>query len=168
MKIENRVGDVLASRVNGLKLIPHVCNDMGGWGSGFVVAISRKWSQPEAAYRKWSKSKSCKQLGVDVPFGLGNTQFIRTEDNTVVANMVAQHNTIHQGYKPIRYASLMRCMERVAAIAMDMSTRIPVEIHAPKFGSALAGGNWDFIEELINEIWVANNIKVVIFTFPEK
>jgi hypothetical protein len=28
-----------------------------------------------------------------------------------------------------------------------------VEIHAPKFGSGLAGGNWNFISELINDVW---------------
>jgi hypothetical protein len=28
-----------------------------------------------------------------------------------------------------------------------------VEIHSPKFGSGLAGGNWNFIEELIKDIW---------------
>ena len=34
-------------------IIAHVCNDVGGWGSGFVVARSAKWSKPEAAYRRW-------------------------------------------------------------------------------------------------------------------
>jgi hypothetical protein len=28
------------------------------------------------------------------------------------------------------------------------------DIYAPKFGSGLAGGNWEFIEELIDEILV--------------
>jgi hypothetical protein len=28
-----------------------------------------------------------------------------------------------------------------------------VQIHAPKFGCGLAGGNWNFISELINDIW---------------
>jgi len=34
------------------------------------------------------------------------------------------------------------------------------QIHAPLFGSGLAGGNWDFIEELINEIWDGYDITV--------
>ena len=33
--------------------ICHVCNDVGGWGKGFVVAISQRWPQPEAQYRAW-------------------------------------------------------------------------------------------------------------------
>jgi hypothetical protein len=37
-----------------------------------------------------------------------------------------------------------------------------VQIHAPKFGSGLAGGNWNFIEELIKDIWL--NIPVMIYS----
>jgi hypothetical protein len=36
-----------------------------------------------------------------------------------------------------------------------------VQIHAPKFGSGLAGGNWAFIQELIKDIW--NNYSVFIY-----
>jgi hypothetical protein len=31
--------------------IAHVCNDRGGWGKGFVMAISQRWPQPEMEYR---------------------------------------------------------------------------------------------------------------------
>jgi hypothetical protein len=37
------------------------------------------------------------------------------------------------------------------------------EIHAPKFGAGLACGNWDFIEELINECWIGRGIPVTIY-----
>jgi hypothetical protein len=29
------------------KLICHICNDLGGWGKGFVLALSRRWEGPE-------------------------------------------------------------------------------------------------------------------------
>jgi len=28
-----------------------------------------------------------------------------------------------------------------------------VEIHCPKFGSGLSGGDWNFISDLIDDIW---------------
>jgi hypothetical protein len=167
-KIIYQKGDVLESEVQpgAIKVIPHIVNDIGGWGSGFVVAVSNKWSQPEAAYRAWFKAGECKQLGSTVPFVLGNTQFVRVADgNTVVANMIGQHETIRSGYVPIRYVALMQSMMVVQSFCSNLIKRgFPVEIHAPKFGAGLAGGNWDFIEKLIEEIWVASSIKVVIFT----
>jgi hypothetical protein len=33
-----------------------------------------------------------------------------------------------------------------------------IEIHAPKFGSGLAGGNWNFISDLIEDIWGKYNV----------
>jgi hypothetical protein len=41
------------------------------------------------------------------------------------------------------------------------STESRVEIHAPKFGSGLAGGNWLFISDLIDDIW--GNINTFIY-----
>jgi hypothetical protein len=167
-KIIYEKGDVLASEVESgtIKVIPHIVNDMGGWGSGFVVAVSNKWSQPEAAYRAWHKAGQCTQLGAVVPFALGNTQFVRVADgNTVVANMVGQHETIRSGYIPIRYVALMQSMLVVQSFCNNLVKKgFKVEIHAPKFGAGLAGGNWQLIEKLIEEIWVASSIKVVIFT----
>lgn len=45
-------GDATAPRGEGVKLIVHCCNDPGGWGRGFVLALSRRWPEPEAAYRE--------------------------------------------------------------------------------------------------------------------
>ena len=39
-----------------------------------------------------------------------------------------------------------------------------IEIHCPKFGSGLAGGNWHFIENLIEDIWTA--YFVTVYNYP--
>lgn len=49
-------GDATNPMGKGNKIIAHICNDVGGWGKGFVLAISRKWKEPEKAYRKWYRS----------------------------------------------------------------------------------------------------------------
>ena len=46
-------GDATCPQAKGVKLICHVCNDLGGWGKGFVLALSRRWDRPEAEYRAW-------------------------------------------------------------------------------------------------------------------
>ena len=42
-----------------------------------------------------------------------------------------------------------------------------VEIHAPKFGSGLARGDWDVIEALIVEAWDNEGIPVTIYELEE-
>ena len=32
-------GDATAPQGSGTKIIAHVCNDQGGWGKGFVLAV---------------------------------------------------------------------------------------------------------------------------------
>ncbi|XXU05921.1 hypothetical protein WMF40_38440 [Sorangium sp. So ce854] len=49
--IDYRTGDATEPAGAGPRIICHVCNDIGGWGRGFVVALSKKWPEPEARYR---------------------------------------------------------------------------------------------------------------------
>ncbi|TGN76338.1 hypothetical protein E5083_14125 [Streptomyces bauhiniae] len=42
-------GDATAPCAEGARVIAHVCNDIGGWGRGFVSALSKRWPEPEAA-----------------------------------------------------------------------------------------------------------------------
>ncbi|GGV82427.1 hypothetical protein GCM10010294_57570 [Streptomyces griseoloalbus] len=49
-------GDATVPSVKGVKIVAHVRNDLGGWGKGFVLALSRRWPEPEAAYRAWHPS----------------------------------------------------------------------------------------------------------------
>ena len=43
-------GDATSPAERGNKIIAHVCNDLGGWGKGFVLAVSARWSEPEQHY----------------------------------------------------------------------------------------------------------------------
>ena len=51
-------GDATVPSAKGVKLIAQVCNDLGGWGKGFVLAVSRRWPGPEAAYRAWHRDRA--------------------------------------------------------------------------------------------------------------
>lgn len=47
------VGDATDPKVEGNKIIAHVCNDIGAWGRGFVLTLSRKFPEAERSYRRW-------------------------------------------------------------------------------------------------------------------
>ncbi len=80
-------GDATAPSVKGVKVIAHVCNDVGGWGKGFVPAVSRRRPEPEAAYRARHRDRASHD------FGLGAVQFVRVEPYVRVANMIGQRGT---------------------------------------------------------------------------
>ena len=74
---------------HGIRIIAHVCNDLGGWGSGFVVALSDRWDNPEKKYRNWHEVMK-DQGGLK----LGDIQLAQVRDEhgkIYVANMIAQH-----------------------------------------------------------------------------
>lgn len=43
------IGDATEPVAEGNKIICHICNDIGKWGAGFVLALSKRWYQPEVA-----------------------------------------------------------------------------------------------------------------------
>ena len=82
MNIIYKVGDATSPEGDGPIVIAHICNNVGAWGAGFVLALSKKWAEPEHTYHNYQ------------PRDLGTTMFIPVEDNINVANMIAQDNII--------------------------------------------------------------------------
>lgn len=63
MSIRYVEGDATAPITEGNKVIVHICNDIGKWGKGFVVAVSKRWPGPEKAYREAFSGSAPTQLG---------------------------------------------------------------------------------------------------------
>ncbi|MFD9222580.1 macro domain-containing protein [Streptomyces sp. NPDC060064] len=153
-EIEYVRGDATAPQGKGVKLIAHVCNDLGGWGKGFVLAISRRWPEPEAAYRRWHRERA----GND--FGLGAVQYVRVAPYLWVANMVGQRG-IRTGSKgvPVRYEAIDAALGAVAGKAAELGA----SVHMPRIGCGLAGGKWSRIEPLIAGRLTARGISVTVY-----
>jgi len=76
--------------------------------------------------------------------------------------MIAQNGIkARNNPRPLNYAYLTKSMLEVKRfILKNFNSENPVEIHCPKFGSGLAGGEWRFIENLVEDIWAS--FRVVI------
>ena len=121
--------------------IPHVVNNMGVMGAGFVVPLKKKWPEVEKAYLNWYAQGD---------HGLGQIHAWTVESNVTVINMVAQ--TLDKTQRPLSYSALGKCLEDMASHIFDKSnSEIPVQIHAPMFGAGLAGGDWNIIKALIGD-----------------
>lgn len=117
MEINYIKGDATNPTTEGNKIIFHVCNDIGGWGNGFVMAISKRWQQPENQYREWFKTKD--------DFSLGQVQFVQVEEELWVANLIGQHkiNKDENGNALIRYDAILQGLEKIGQFANDKKRR---------------------------------------------
>jgi len=149
-KIEYHVGDVRTFPVEGSKIIPHCCNDIKAMGAGVARALYTKWPIVREHYINNSQK-------------LGEAFLIPVDTNTYVCNMIGQHKVMvrrnngvsvgEDGRPPVRYLALSLAMNRLRILIRDENLPNPT-IVAPKFAADLAGGNWDFIETLIHELWL--------------
>ena len=150
-------GDATNPIGEGNKLIIHCCNNIGLWGAGFVIALSKKWKLPEVQYRKWSKGYLSSPK-----FELGNVQFVKVGDGLVVGNMIGQHGVGRKnGNTPIRYSAIEKCLKEVKVVAEKHNA----SIHCPRFGAGLAGGDWSIIEQLLIDNLSSNDIPVIVYDF---
>lgn len=155
--IKYLIGDVTDPKIEGNKLIIHICNDIGKWGRGFVLSLSNKWKEPENEYKLWSKKK--------YSFRLGEVQFVQVDNKIMVANMIAQKDIKEiDSIPPIRYEALEKCLIKVKNFAKEWGA----SIHMPKIGTGLAGGKWEKIEPIINNMLVDNDISTYVYILDIK
>ena len=168
--IKYLTGNVCNSDVDGLKILCHIVNSDGAWGSGVVIPIGNKWPLVRNAYIDWyqSTTHSCDFYDVSVPWLLGEVQFIQADKDTIVANMLGQkspgfYETINgRVWPPIRLEAVEECMHRVAQFAKDRKATII----APWFGTLRAGSDKATIKAMIERIWA--DCDVVMYEFEEK
>ncbi len=150
-----KTGDATQPTTTGCNIIAHICNDLGGWGKGFVVAISRRWPGPEKEYRRWHAEKS-------PAFELGAMQLVAVSSTLAVANMIAQRGIRSTSDGPaIRYAALRTCLETLT----DHAQRLRANVHMPRIGCGLAGGKWEQIEPIIKDTLIAGDVSVHVYDF---
>ncbi len=148
-------GDATAPQAKGAKVIAHVCNDLGGWGKGFVLALSRRWPEPEAEYRRWHRERARND------FGLGAVQLVQVDPYVWVANMIGQRG-IRTGRStgvPVRYEAIDAALARLAPQVLELGA----SVHLPRIGCGLAGGRWELVEPLVTTRLTAAGIPVTVY-----
>jgi O-acetyl-ADP-ribose deacetylase (regulator of RNase III) len=158
-KLNYLTGDATSPNVSGPKIIAHITNNRGAWGAGFVLALSRRWPEPEQAYRRLEK------------YVLGDVQCVRVKDqelsrpNLIVANMCAQDGFPSRA-KPcaLDYKALRQCLRNLAVVAIGFKASVV----APRFGAGISGGDWSKIEKLIKQEVVYKGVNVYIYDLPVK
>lgn len=134
-------------------IVPHVCNNVNLFGAGFAHAVATKYPLVKENYHMLGQTFLKSHMGY--------TQFVDVKKSKtsghklIFANMIAQNGTISSSNpRPLNYYALIKSMASVSQyIFSNFDSDNPIQIHAPKFGCGLAGGNWNFIEQLIQDMW---------------
>lgn len=146
------IGDATEPISNGPKIIAHVVNDVGAWGRGFVLSISKKWPHVELTYRRMGRNGTPR---------LGETRLIEVEPGLLVANMVAQRGLISKSNPtPIQYDALADCLGAVASLAHKHS------VHMPRIGCGLGGSDWSKVEPIVAR--ELHGVDVFVYDLPVK
>lgn len=140
--IQYVTGDATKPIGDGPKIIAHICNDLGKWGKGFVLALSKRWTKPEREYRALIAREQVAKRRV-----LGTVQFVSAERDIVIANMIAQRGVAHDARRVVDYVALSECLHLVSGYAIE----IGASVHMPRIGTGLGGGDWAHVEEIIVE-----------------
>lgn len=137
-------------------IIAHCCNNKGGWGKGFVLALSKRWAEPEANYRSWAKGPN--------ELNMGAVSFAEIpNENITVANIIGQDGyrktyqdkTVHVKYDAIR-SGLKTVFLRAA--------HTNASVHMPRMGCGLAGGEWTEIEKILSP-WAEFGFNIYVYDF---
>jgi hypothetical protein len=149
------IGDA-TSPIKTPALLPHVVNDKGLWGSGYVISLSKKDNRPEHLYLNWHDQEK-----KDLP--LGAVQICPYISGCTVANMVAQHDVRSiNGVPPVRYSALKQALTSVFYHAKKNG----LTVHMPRIAGVRSGGDWDKIEEIIEE--TMDGVETYVYTLPSE
>lgn len=150
----NYIEQVVRAGNNGSSIIvPHVCNNINVFGAGFAKQVADKYPIVKENYHL---------LGLNfLKNNFGHTQFIEVykdkthEHSLIFANMIAQNGVIgHKNTRPLNYIALCKSMTLISKYIQDKFSKDEgIQIHCPKFGCGLAGGNWGIVEQLIIDAW---------------
>lgn len=138
---------------DGIRIIAHICNDVGKFGAGFAKCIAERWGIVRDRYVEWSIHPSGTLLG--------DCQVVPVGSNIYVVNMIAQHGVrSSDNLSPIDYNALAECLnllyDWVASYTKVKNCLLrpkycpDITIHMPRIGCGLAGGDWRIISSVLN------------------
>lgn len=154
MMIRYVIGDATEMSKDKSVVLVHCVNDIGAWGAGFSGTLSKMYPITKVYYHYWAKGKIANPR-----FKLGQIQVIPINSKFSIVNLIGQQGIrSRENPVPVHYPALHIGLRETAKEAR----RLGAEIHCPRLGCGLAGGDWKIVEKIIQEECIG--IDVIVYT----
>lgn len=159
-------GDLLLNITDGV--IFHGCNAQGVMGSGFAKSLREKYPEAYDVYRAHYLEHGL-SVGDIVPISLKVQSSGPLLRDLIIINAITQefyrgHPLAQPGQTVfVDYDAILTCLEKSENYIVDTHKR--TDIHMPKVGAGLAGGDWTKICAKIEEFEKSspNNAKTCVW-----
>lgn len=146
-------GDLLELAERGkFDVIVHGCNCMVNMGGGIAAQIAARWPGVVEEDMMFAKRRlTAKRM-------LGSYSSYTTDDGLVVVNAYTQygHHKLRKNQFHCNYGAIDRVFRR---ISMDFNGK---SIGYPQIGCGLAGGKWEYVNEIIDNALIGQDHTCVI------
>jgi O-acetyl-ADP-ribose deacetylase (regulator of RNase III) len=133
------------------QLIAHGVNAKGVFGAGIAGQIAANFPHVKQAYLKAYREDFIKVGRVNYVVGPGNPDWF--------ANMVTQETYGRTGIH-VDYHGLRKCLANVFWFAKTAG----IGVAMPKVGAGLGGGDWNFIEKIIQGLLAEHEVEVDVYS----
>lgn len=139
-----------------LKYIAHGVNCQNTMGSGVAKALFDKWPQVKEQYHSFMQEGfSFNRSKEDF---LGTYQdAIEVEPGKYVLNLFTQLNYGYDGTRFVNYNAVLTSL-RLSLYRYEIK-----QIAIPKIGCGLAGGNWEFMEQLLTDAFYKWDVEFWVY-----
>jgi hypothetical protein len=162
--IKGNIFDIALTAVNNNNqsgatiIIPNICNNIGIFKSSLSDELERVFPEVSANFSLAGKLK------------LGYTQNVTVHQNNLTKNRLIISNIVCENgrpslknRRPLHYPSLIKCMYQINDLCDTiLASDKKVKIYFTKFGTGLSGGNWNFISDIIDDMWSSYNVNLFI------
>lgn len=146
--IEYRKGNLLDVTQG---IIVHGCNAQGVMGSGVAKAVKDKYPGAYMYYKQAVNNSDAE---------LGDVIWYQANEHLVIANAITQEYYGRDGKRYANYAAIARGFRLVF---MRWGRFDYEAVYFPKIGAGLGGGDWNIIEQIINDTDPHNKVKKVCY-----
>lgn len=163
MKIIYREGDLLRSDI---KVIGHCVNCHGVMGSGIARQIREEYPNVYQRYVRFVEDVLDEFLEREVI--LGEVQQVRVNpqdpNSRIVLNCFGQKDFGAHKVQ-VDYAAIRTCMREISSRFKDgiIPENYKKEVGFPLIGAGLAGGDWNLIEQIIEEEFI--DVQPIVYKF---
>ena len=134
-------------------VLGHQCNTKGVMGAGIAKTIKQLYPDVYKEYRLHCQNN--KKV-------LGTTQLVKSNERKYIANIFGQDDYRGKGPKT-NYKALKKALEELQYKMIELNLKtlsIPYLI-----GCGLGGGDWNVVEQIINDIFGGSSITCYICKF---